>query len=278
MNVRTFFELDGKHVLLFSPQGIEPKGDLYQNLYQNGTYIGDFDYTTKQFTHGEFTELDKGFDFYAGQTFLDNKGRRILIGWMSMWEASMPEQEHGWAGALTLPRELKFNKYGKLSMVPVDELQQLRVEQFTVEPLVLNNTTLLSDVKGDRLEILSEFSLASNKAEKFGLRIRCSEDRTEKTEIFYKPSERKIGIDRNHSGKGEKGIRQSVVEGSELETLKLHIYIDSSSVELFVNDGETVMTARIYPDKASTAVELFSEGGEVELIKLDAWELKNIWV
>ena len=42
-----FFELEGKHVLLFSPQGIKPEGDLYQNLYQNGTYIGDFDYQDK---------------------------------------------------------------------------------------------------------------------------------------------------------------------------------------------------------------------------------------
>ena len=44
-----------------------------------------------RFTHGTFTELDYGHDFYAAQTFLDERGRRILIGWNAMWERDWPE-------------------------------------------------------------------------------------------------------------------------------------------------------------------------------------------
>ena len=273
-----FFELEGKHILLFSPQGIEPEGDLYQNLYQNGTYIGDFDYQTKQFSHGQFTELDKGFDFYAGQTLLDDQGRRILLGWMSMWETTMPEQEHGWAGALTLPRELKFNEYGELSMVPIKELQQLRTAQNVVEPTMINDNVRLAAIKGDQLEMIAEFSLKDSTAEKFGINIRCSADGKQKTEIFYHTTEGKVGIDRNHSGHGEGGIRQSIIHRQDRETLKLHLFIDKSSLEVFVIDGETVMTARIYPDQTSISVELFSDSGDTKLIKLDAWELKNSWM
>lgn len=271
-----FFELNGKHILLFSPQGIKPEGDLYQNLYQNGCFIGEFNYDTKKFSHGEFLELDKGFDFYAGQSFLDDKGRRIVIGWMDMWESLMPEQEHGWAGALTIPRELKFNQYGNLSMVPIEELQKLRSEHRCVSETTISGKTILEPLKGECLEIIVEFSLKDSTAEKFGINVRCSRDGKERTSVIYNVKDRKICVDRNHSGKGEGGIRKSVVQGNQ-DSIKLHLFIDRSSVELFINNGETVMTTRIYPDAQSTGIELFSDGGEVQLVKFNSWNLTDIW-
>jgi beta-fructofuranosidase len=77
-----FFSLGEQEVLLFSPQGIVAQDERYQNLYQTGYLLGKLDYTTGKFTHGSFEELDKGFDFYAAQTFADASGRRILIGWI----------------------------------------------------------------------------------------------------------------------------------------------------------------------------------------------------
>lgn len=272
-----FIELDGKHILLFSPQGIKPEGDLYQNLYQNGYFIGEFNYDTKEFIHGEFVELDKGFDFYAGQTFLDDTGRRIVIGWMSMWESVMPEQEHGWAGAMTIPRELKFNKNGHLVMIPVEELKKLRGEHHTLSTTIISDHKRLEHINGECLEVIAEFSLKDCTAKKFGLHIRCSEDRSEKTIIYYDVNTNKVAVDRNHSGKGEGGIRRSEIDIQGRESITFHLFIDRSSLELFVNEGETVMTARIYPDPSSNVFEVFSEGGDVQLVKLDSWKLTDIW-
>jgi len=271
-----FFELNGKHILLFSPQGIEPVGESYQNLYQNGYYIGDFDYETKKFLHQEFIEFDKGFDFYAGQSFLDSKGRRIVIGWMAMWESQMPEQEHSWAGALTIPREVTFNRFGRLAMKPVEELKKLRTEQVRLQPQEIKDQVRLDNLAGDRLEISAEFSLADCTADTFGFHVRCSEDGTEKTRVVYDVNKRKVTVDRNHSGKGEGGVRHSQVPGED-NSIHFHLFLDSSSLELFVNDGETVMTTRIYPDPTSNAIELFATNGSVKLVKLDAWTLKDIW-
>ena len=53
-----FFELDGKYVLMISPQGIKKDGDLYNNLFQTGYLIGDYNYETNEFMHGSFNELD----------------------------------------------------------------------------------------------------------------------------------------------------------------------------------------------------------------------------
>ncbi|MFP3123082.1 glycoside hydrolase family 32 protein [Ectobacillus funiculus] len=273
-----FIELNGKHVLLSSPQGIQPEGDHYQNLYQTGYLVGEFDYETKQFTHGEFEELDKGFDFYAVQSFGDEKGRRIVIGWMNMWESQMPEQEHGWAGALTIPRELQLHDDGKLLMKPVVELKSLRENNISVQTMIVSENVRLDEVKGDRLEIIAKFSLANTSAEKFGLKVRCSENGKEHTIVSYDVKEEKVIVDRSQSGRGEGGIRKGKIETLHHDVITLQLFIDRSSLELFVNEGELVMTNRIYPDPASLGVELFTEGGSVKLIELEAWTLKDIWV
>ncbi|KXG45055.1 glycoside hydrolase family 32 protein [Tepidibacillus decaturensis] len=273
-----FFELDGKFVLLFSPQGIKPEGDLYQNLYQNGYLTGEFDYETKQFHHGEFIELDKGFDFYAAQSFLDDKGRRIVIGWMNMWESKMPEQEDGWAGALTIPRELKVNSEGFLTMEPIEELQKLRKDRVSISYSTIKGIKRLENIKGDSLEIVAEFDLNEKRtANRFGLNVRCSEDGSEKTLIYFDVEENKMILDRNYSGQGEGGIRKAKLNRIDDNKIKMHFFIDRSSIELFVNNGEIVMTSRIYPDPESKFFEVFSEGGEVKLITLDSWTLDNIW-
>ncbi|WP_367272945.1 hypothetical protein [Candidatus Symbiopectobacterium sp.] len=46
-----------------------------------------------------FQELDAGHDFYAPQSFVTTDGRRLLFGWMDMWESERPTQADGWAGS-----------------------------------------------------------------------------------------------------------------------------------------------------------------------------------
>ncbi|OXS74729.1 glycoside hydrolase family 32 protein [Domibacillus enclensis] len=267
-----FFELDGKHVLVFSPQGVEANGDDYQNLYQTGTLVGDFDYKTAAFTYGDFQELDKGFDFYAAQTFRDDEGRRILFAWMNMWEADMPEQKEGWAGALTIPRELLFNENGQVMMRPVKELEKLRGEQSIAGSMPVKGVQRLH-AAGERLEIIALFE--AREAASFGINIRCSKDGAEKTVIRYETADHKIVFDRSQSGIGEGGVRKAKIEKSAV--VKLHMFIDHSSVELFVNDGEVSMTGRIYPREHSTHIELFAEGGDARLVSFESWKLKDIW-
>ncbi len=103
------FELEGTDILLFSPQGLKPDGYLYQNVYQTGYLTGKLDYNSGKMSHGSFTELDRGFEFYAPQTTLDEKGRRLLIGWMGVPEQGEeyhPTIENKWIHQLTIPREL----------------------------------------------------------------------------------------------------------------------------------------------------------------------------
>ncbi|MCZ5911327.1 glycosyl hydrolase family 32, partial [Escherichia coli] len=66
------------------PQGLAPQPERYLNRYQAGYLLGKLDYRQAAFSHGEFRELDAGFEFYAPQTTLAEDGRRLLFGWMGV--------------------------------------------------------------------------------------------------------------------------------------------------------------------------------------------------
>ena len=116
--------VDGRDVLVFCPQGIAPQGHKYNNLYQAGYLIGKFNPDTLEFVHGDFQELDGGFDFYAPQV-LAQPNHNILIGWIGMPEKEneYPTTKEGWLYSLTLPRQLKI-KNNTIYQLPVKECKR----------------------------------------------------------------------------------------------------------------------------------------------------------
>lgn len=257
-----YFELDGKGVLIFSPQGLEPKGDEFQNIYQSGYLLGNtLDLKTKVFEHGKFVELDRGFDFYAPQTTIDHKGRRLLVGWMGLPEIEYPTDKDGWAHCLTLPRELTVQN-GKLIQCPVKELEALRQDSVNVKDILDDEKKMYEGFNGTTYELICEFT--NMQADEVGIEFRSCKD--EKTVISYNRKEQKVTLDRTHSGevpaKEYGATRTCSVEG---DTLKLHLFVDTSSVEIFINDGVEVFTSRIFPRPESTDIRFFARNGKVTL-------------
>lgn len=114
-----YFELDNKGILLFSPQGINAQGDLYNNKYQTGYLVGKpLDVNNGIFDHDKFVELDAGFDFYATQTTTTPDGRRLLIAWMGLPEITYPSDKDNWAHCLTIPREIEVDNHRLLQNQP----------------------------------------------------------------------------------------------------------------------------------------------------------------
>ncbi|AJY77808.1 sucrose-6-phosphate hydrolase [Paenibacillus beijingensis] len=264
------FEMGGRDVLVLSPQGVKPEGDKYHNLHQAGYMMGKLDYESGKFEHGPFKMLDYGFDFYAPQTMEDPEGRRILIAWMAMWESAMPEQARQWAGAMTLPRQLVMEE-GKLRCRPVRELSRLRRGETAYENVVVKGETELDGVTGDCFEM--ELLLDVSEADRAGIKLRVGEASQEETVLTYNKEEGKLILDRNRSGQGPGGIRKAPVE-PDGGLLRLHLFVDRSSVEVFVQDGEKVMTARIYPDERSKGVSFFAEGS-MKIVRLQKWDLER---
>ncbi|KRF13639.1 glycoside hydrolase family 32 protein [Paenibacillus sp. Soil787] len=256
------------HVLVISPMNMGTTKTMY--------LTGKLSYDSGIFDYRYAERLDYGFDFYAPQTFVDGQGRRILIGWMNMWGAQMPEQEHGWMGAFTLPRELTLSEDGTLRIEPVEELKSIRGTHHRVSKLSISADTEvpLAEIHGDALELIAVFNTNQLAGDaEFGLLLRCSEDGSENTEVSYSAVDRKLRVDRNLSGTGEAGVSEVDLNPLEDGRIKLQLFIDRSSVELFANNGMKTVTNRIYPKPDSLGIKLFARNGEAYLESLDAWKL-----
>ncbi|MGM0498651.1 MAG: glycoside hydrolase family 32 protein [Bacillota bacterium] len=266
------FTLKGKEVLIGSPQGINAKEDLYNNIHQSGYLVGELNYQTGEFKHQEFKELDRGFDFYAAQTTGDKKGRRILIAWMGLpdQKENYLERENGWVHTMTIPRILELNADNKLIQKPVPELKSLRSEKIVHQNIKIDSEEIeLANIEGDSLELIVEFKNID--AEQFGLKLRTAADDSQKTTIFYDQKTKKLIFDRSNSGKGENGIRSCLIENKG--SLKLHFFVDTSSIELFVNNGQEVFTSRVYPQPENKKIKFFAINGKVNIKEIRQWKL-----
>lgn len=215
-------QIENRKFMLLSPQGLVPEYQKYENQYQSG-YI-PFE-SIEDMNVDAFVLLDYGFDFYAPQTFTDEEGRKILIAWMGLPDIMYfnPTIEQGWQHALTLPREL-FLKNNKIYQYPIKEMEQLRLTHTHCQ-----------------LKSYKEFALEN---QVFELHITELNDNftismREDTVIQYENniftlSFRKSGFGRNK--------RHLYIE----EVFNITVFSDTSSLEIFINDGEYVMTSRVY--------------------------------
>ncbi|PEP83038.1 glycoside hydrolase family 32 protein [Bacillus pseudomycoides] len=263
-----YFEVEDRGILLFSPQGLNAKGDHYENIFQSGYILGDkLDIKQMFMPHGSFHELDRGFDFYAPQTTVDPEGRRIVVGWMGLPEINYPTDKNGWAHCLTLPRELLV-RGDKLIQRPIKELQVLRKREYKIKDRICSEQKMYEGFTGESYELICEFE--NNNADEYGIIVRASEN--EGTIVKYDAVQRKVILDRAHSGEavGEAyGTRRKC--SIESQTIKFHVFVDVSSVEIFINDGEEVLTSRIFPRADSNEIRFFANKGSV-MFQATRWD------
>ncbi|GKU84378.1 sucrose-6-phosphate hydrolase [Niallia sp. NCCP-28] len=253
-----YFELQNHGVLLFSPQGIQAKNDSFRNIYQSGAYIGQpLDLNNNYFEHEEFQELDAGFDFYAPQTTVSPDGRRLLVGWMGLPEIEYPTDKEGWAHCLTLPREISI-KNNIIYQKPVRELQKNRQNKVQRALSIQGITEHIEAFSGEAYEMIVDIEAKS--AAIAGLKLRVGED--EETLLYLDKSIQKVVLDRTKAGELFAQEYGTIRQKSYLkEKVRFHLFMDTSSIEVFVNDGEIVFTSRLFPKKESLGVQFFAKEG-----------------
>lgn len=266
-----FFELDGKWVLLTSPQDMLPVGFEYHN--GNGTLclIGNYDEEKGTFTEQSDQSIDYGIDFYAPQTVVTPDGRRVMIAWMQNWDTSrLHPQETPWFGQMTLPRELSIRN-GRLYQKPVRELDELRRNRVEYKDVLFTDMIKLDGVNGRRVDL--EIQIApgdeANLYKKFAVRF-AQNDRYH-TAVSFRPYESVLKVDRKFSGSRRAAIhqRRSKVR-SENGRIKLRMILDRFSAEIFVNNGEQVMTITMYTDQTADGISFFADGSvKMNVVKYD---------
>ncbi|MBW5445562.1 glycoside hydrolase [Cohnella sp. CFH 77786] len=249
-------------------------------------FIGHFDGRTftSDLEPAEILWMDFGRDNYAAVTWSDvpeQDGRRLLIGWMSNWKYANQTPTVEWRSAMTIPRSLSLTRTAegiRLISQPVEELSELRGEPVPLPSgTVVSGERALSGLSGNGYEIEAEFSWEDTA--EFGL-ILCRSDR-EETVIGFETETGFLYIDRTRSG--ESGFHEAFPckHGAALQSagnrLKLRVFVDQSSVEVFADDGRLVLTDLIFPDPSSDGVALYSKGGDVKVSRFVYYPLNSIY-
>ena len=248
--------IDGYDVLLFCPQGLKPQGNKYNNLYQSGYLIGKFNSDTLEFTHGEFQELDSGFDFYAPQVLV-HEDRNILIGWIGMpeRETEYPTTVEGWIHSLTMPRLLQL-KDNKIYQTPISEL---------------NNLTKTAHYDLTKINVPSKIDLEINlkNLDRWQGTIKIQ---GENLILSYDKLTQEFCIDRTHLTLGGKGKRLFKVKAADI--LKLEIYVDTSIMEIYCQNGQACATLCYYPQDISKSIS-FDINCNKNAVKAKIYELNS---
>ena len=261
-----FFRDGQQDALIFSAMG---QGKA---VYFTGTFDG------RRFTARKSGDVDAGGYLYAPQLFVDRtqEGKRIvLIGWS--WEGRSLEAQAvaGWAGVMTLPRVLSITEAGELASSPVPEILSLRGEQ-VVHPdqaLAAGEETWLP-LKGTCQEISLEVEARTGLA---GLKVNCSPDGSEETELTWDSQASKLIINRDRSSLSDSVIRDEKAAEILAESLNLRIFLDRSILEVYAN-GTCCMTSRVYPSRAdSQGVKLFCRQGRAKFREIKQWQMKAVW-
>lgn len=253
-----FFPLQDKWILIRSTHPI--------------SYIaGDFDARAITFArNGGEGSMDYGFGknppkdrawtrgLYGTNAFADKDGRRILLGWICGFKPN-----RGWNGCMSLPRILTLDKDQRLIQTPAPELKKLRRRHLRVENLTIaNESKIIAGARGDTLEIIAEFICADTGA--FGLKVRCSADGQDAVTLRYAGGILNVA-----------GTEVPIEQGEGGKTLKLHIFLDKSVMEVFINQGRSSVTRVNYPGQKDLGVAAFSENGAVTLKSLDLWQMSG---
>lgn len=264
-----YFALDNMHVISFSPQGLETCELRYQNIYQSGYIIDECNSLDKDFSfsnindieesgenapkrfildESSFEEWDMGFDFYAPQTFLDENGRRILIGWAgvsdaeySNLEVETEKRQH----CFTVPRLLNI-KVGvdgkkKVFQTPISEIENLRIgDGIIIKP----KSAFISDT--GLMDILCD-----NLPDVFSVNIGDGVNFSYDGELISLELNNKCGL-----GRKLRKAKLSIINS-------IRILVDSSIIEYYINDGEIVFTTRFY--KNEQRVKAFFDMDEADI-------------
>jgi len=235
-----------KWVLLLS---INPGGPQGGSATQY--FVGSFDGLTFKPDDEKIRWLDYGADNYAGVTWSDipkEDGRRIFIGWMSNWQYANIVPSEIWRSAMTIPRVLTLSNDNMLLQQPVKEINKIINEISVATDLKINENTKVKELA---IDSLSHLKLSFNELSKGAFSITLGND-AEKVIFTIDCENHQFIFDRSESGnvafhnEFPKLHYTAFDKGEKISDTE--IFIDASSIEIFVNNGKYVFTELVFPE------------------------------
>ncbi|MGB3149658.1 MAG: glycoside hydrolase family 32 protein [Maribacter sp.] len=267
-----------KWVLLISINPGAPNGG-------SGTqyFIGDFDGNTFTTEQKSSRWIDLGRDNYAGVTYNNApNGDRIFIGWMSNWDYARDTPTVKWRSAMTLPRKLslkKINESYELINYPLESLNAIVVTEQKPQEIIIKADEIktIELAYGNTSEIqfkttARDFMLNLNNS--LGDSLIFGMEGQNKEFIFDRTRSGRIDFKDNFA----LGIQKMPISNLPDGPIEVRILLDHSSVEIFINKGQYVMTNQIFPNEMYKTLEIFNPADQnLEIIDFVENKVERIW-
>lgn len=244
-------------------------------------FVGQFDGHTFTSDQQQTRWVDYGPDNYAGITWSNTGSRKIFIGWMSNWDYANQVPTNNWRNGATIPRDLKLvNIDGQIHLTsqPSPELNKIAVKPITITASGIAKTGTLNVTK--YLKLPGQYALECKLDKIDSYSIELSNDQGEKLILGYSKTEDRYFIDRTRSGisdfnPGFAGVAYAP-RLTTAASANLKLIVDASSVELFADNGLSVMTSLVFPKKPYQQL-VFKANKGIVVKHLLLTPMKSIW-
>lgn len=258
-------ENNKKWVLFVSSGG--PNGGPFMQYF-----VGNFN--GKTFTNDNvgtsYLATDEGNTFYAAIPYNNApQNKEILVGWM----VPLKQPTYPWRGQFSIPRDLSLRTtsegirlFQQPSSIVKENLSKLSPEKRTEKKnQIIDNKNINLDVASWQNAVWIEATFTLQTADSFGFHL--SQSTNSATTISYNTKKNQLSVT---PVQGEEVHPLTAVIKPVNGKIKLQVLLDKSSLEVFANDGEKVITTYVFPQQDNTQVSAFADGGnvKVELIRM----------
>ena len=240
-------------------------------------FIGHFDGTTFTPESNAKTKwIDYGPDDYAGVTWANTGSRKIFLGWMSNWTYAGQLPTVKWRNAMTIPRDLAVKRENNelyITSNPVKEFKAIDLKPIKISSGGKDDFSY-DGIIPDQYELNLSFDQTN------GCTISLSNDEGDKLEVGFNKATNSYYVDRNKSGLTAFNPEfPKILFAPRLTNAvssKVTLLFDSSSLELFGDDGLSVLSALFFPRTPFNHLQFhFAKNNKIKNLELVA--LKSIW-
>lgn len=283
-------------VMLVSINPGSPNGgsgtQYFVGKFDGMTFTLDSTFATAVGTAGKESSrgvwIDHGRDNYAGVTWSDvpaEDGRRLFIGWMSNWDYAQVVPTEAWRSATTVPRALALRRTPqglRLFSVPVQELRLLRAATTTLKEQSLDGEQTLHVPQGGTAAMSEvDFEFVPSRTGPSTVTLELTNPQGEVYRVGFDGKANQFFSDRTALPHGFSDKFAAAVHVAPRimadSAVRMHLYIDRSSVELFGDNGATPMSELVFPGSDFSAMKLVVQGPAVRVRYATISSMQSTW-
>jgi len=269
---------DLAHGVLWECPNLFPLGDrwvLTVSVWPNLgvlAYVGRFDGTNFVPESESVHDVDGGAFAHLAMRAPD--GRTLQWSWLNEQRAQPAIDAEGWAGALSVPRELALDARHRLLQRPAAEVAALRRGPVPITATG-ERRGITHRFQGTCLDLEARFTMRDRL--KCGLVLAASPGGEESTRVLFWPDARRLVVERGASSQDPGTRRQdlwALLVLDEGEPLDLRVLLDHSVLEVYANQ-RLCLSTRLYPTRADSLEGWAFADGDAD-VAVQAWTMGGV--